>query len=51
MSILTVSVIAVGSATFGFLAAALLSGAKRSDRVPTREPVRDTRVLSGPSQN
>jgi hypothetical protein len=51
MSVVTVSVIAVGSAVLGFLTAALLSAAKGSDHVPTREPVPDTRVLSNPSQN
>ena len=51
MSIVTVSVIAVGSAIFGFLTAALLSAAKGSDYVPTRERTPEPRVLSGPSQN
>jgi hypothetical protein len=48
---MTVSVIAVGSALVGFLTAALLSAAKRSDHVPTRERTTETSMLSGPSQN
>ncbi len=51
MSIVTVSVIAVGSALVGFLTAALLSAAKSSDHVPTRDRTSEPRVLSGPSQN
>ncbi len=51
MSIVTVCIIAVGSAVLGFLTAALLSAAKEYDQVPTRQPVRDTRVLPRPSRN
>jgi hypothetical protein len=51
MSIMTVSVIAVGSAIVGFLTAALLAAAKGSDHVPTRPPSPETRALSSPSQN
>lgn len=50
MSIVTVSVIAVGSAIFGFLTAALLSAAKGADHVPSRERT-EARAVSGPSQN
>jgi len=51
MGIVAVGVIAVGSAIFGFLTAALLSAAKSSDVTPTRRPTPETRILSRPSQN
>ncbi len=51
MGIVTVGVIAVGSATFGFFTAALLSAAKSSSVTPTRRPTPETRVVSHPSQN
>jgi hypothetical protein len=51
MSIVTVSVIAVGSAIVGFLTAALLAAAKGADNVPTRDRTHETSALSGPSQN
>jgi hypothetical protein len=51
MSILTVSVIAVGSAILGFLTAALLAAAKASDRAPTHPRAQDPRMPSDPSQD
>ena len=51
MNIVTVGMIAVGSAILGFLTAALLSGAKGCDHRPMRGGVPDGRVLSHPSQN
>jgi hypothetical protein len=52
MSIVSVSVIAVGSASLGFLAAALLSAAKQRDVEPPRqEQLHDPRLFTGPSQN
>ncbi|MGZ8734619.1 MAG: hypothetical protein ACXW2C_08265 [Acidimicrobiia bacterium] len=51
MSIVTVSVIAVGSAIVGFLTAAMLSAAKGSDHLPTRERAAEPGIVSGPSQN